>query len=353
MRSRLTFQYVTAQWFNAIKPYPYFPDYESDYSMPDQNIQSVVSIPVQVTSDGSGGRAKPDLIDPFSQPKPSEDQVHLNDAATSSTGTATATNLPALPADILEALGESKVKDEVFGPPVREEVSKRWGKIIMEGLGKEQKQKLLESQLFPDNFQILKAPKLNPEISTILTESTINRDKRLKYAQNQLGVGIASLTNLMSRLMDTEDINKTEIIKKLSETGQILLDLHYQNTINRRKLIIYCLDKKFLDIVQEVKRDSFLFGENLGEKIKASKSAERSGLQIKRPEPQPSTSYRNNQPAARRGNSTGPLKQNQRTRLSGPRPYRPPQATSRRPAAAADRYTTPSKAHPRPTRKTT
>lgn len=351
MRSRLAFQYVTAQWFNAIKPYPYFPDYESDYSIADRSIQSVISIPVQGTSDGGGGRS--DLIDPPPQSKSSEEQVHPNDAATASTSTATATCLPPLSADILEALGVSKVKDEVFGPPIREEVSKRWGKIIMEGLGKEQKQKLLESHLFPDNFQILKAPKLNPEISTILTESTVNRDKRLKYAQDQLGVGIASLTNLMSQLMDTGDINKIEIIKKLSETGQILLDLHYQNTVNRRKLITYCLDKKFLDMVQEVKRDSFLFGENLGEKIKASKSAERSGLQIKRPEPQPSTSYRPNQPAARRGNPSGPLKQNQRTRLSGPRPYRPPQATSRRPTAAADRYTAPSKTHPRPTRKTT
>lgn len=64
--------------------------------------------------------------------------------------------------------------------------------------------------------------------------------------------------------------------------SQIFLDLHYENTQHRRKLITSALDKKFTSTLTEVRRDAFLFGANLGEKIKASKTAEKSGLQIRR-----------------------------------------------------------------------
>lgn len=42
------------------------------------------------------------------------------------------------------------------------------------------------------------------------------------------------------------------------------------------------LDKKFNAAVADVKRDIYLFGTNLGNKIKATKTSEKSGLQIKR-----------------------------------------------------------------------
>lgn len=71
-------------------------------------------------------------------------------------------------------------------------------------------------------------------------------------------------------------------MKKLSDTSQIFLDLHYENTKHRRKLITTSLDKKFSAAISDVKRDEFLFGVDLGVKIKATKTAEKSGLQIKR-----------------------------------------------------------------------
>lgn len=279
-------------------------------------------------------------------------QHTIPDTVTGGAGTSAAPEVvEALPSDILEVLGESKEKDEVFGPRIREEISKRWGKIIMEGLGKEQKQKLFNNTLIPENFQLVKAPKLNQEISSVLTESARNRDKRLEWTQNHLGIGIAGITNLLSSVIDG-NLEKAEIIKKLSETAQILLDLHCQNTANRRKLVTFSLDKKFLNIIQGVKRDTFLFGENLGEKIKASKMAEKSGLQIRRTEPQPSTSHRatrsNNY---RQGNSRRPLRhQNYRGRSSGHRTQASNSNTGRYPAPAG-RYSsakTAPKAPPKP-----
>lgn len=184
-------------------------------------------------------------------------------------------------------------------------------KYLNVGVGSQSKdlaesvQELIDNILFPENLKLLKAPELNAEIMPVLSESTRNRDKRLERAQNHLGKSIAAVTNLMSHLIG-EEVNKTEIIKKLSVIGQLLLDLHCQNTLSRRKLIMFSLDKKFSNVIQGVKRDHYLFGENLGHRIRANKTAVLSGLEIKRSFT--STSYRANAPNNRQGNSKAPPK---------------------------------------------
>lgn len=136
----------------------------------------------------------------------------------------------------------------------------------MDGLGKEQTQKLFETvNKRPKIFQHLKAPNLNPEISAVVIESSRNRDKRLEKAHNHLGIGIAAVTNMTTALI-YGNLEKTDIINKISEMGQLFLDLHCQNTVNIRKLITYCLDKKFVNMVQNVKGDSYVFGDNIGKK---------------------------------------------------------------------------------------
>lgn len=168
-----------------------------------------------------------------------------------------------------------------------------------------------------------------------MSDSTKKRYLRLEKAQNHMGKGITAITNLLTTLIDSDMEKNHLIMRKLSEVGQVLLDLYSQA---RRKLITYSLDKKFLNIIQGVKRDSFLFGEGLGDKIKANQTAIRSGLQIKRTfERQPSTSsYRPNVPAPHQGNSRGPPRgQVQRGKQGGPR-YHASSHPDRRPSEAAD-----------------
>lgn len=254
----------------------------------------------------------------------------------------------ALTSDILEALGDPKAKEEVFGPKIPEEISKRWGRILLDGLSKEVKQNMSEKFLVPDNFRLAKAPILNPEIVPVLSESARHRDKLLEKSQNQLGLGISELTNLASAVIQG-DLNKIDILKKVSEISQIFLDLHYEDTKRRRKLITSSLDKKFLNMITDVKRDKYLFGNDLGEKIKASKTAERSGLQIKRNDGIASTSRK--YPA--QGNWRGP------PRTHAPRPHRqggpksryPPQQNRRFPPAPDRQPRTAAKTHTTKSRK--
>lgn len=265
------------------------------------------------------------VSNPLSEPGPS----------TSKDTVLAVTTQESLPQEILEALGELKGKDEVFGPPIPDEIAKRWGSILVDGLTREQKQEGLEKSLVPENFKLAKAPLLNPEIIPVLSDSVKNRDKLLEKGQNHLGYGIAGLTNLACSIIDG-DTDKIDLLKKISDVNKILLDLHYENTKTRRKLVITSLDKKFTQLIADVKRDTYLFGANLGEKIKASKTAERSGLQIKRSETAP-TSRRYTQ----QGNWRGPPRsQGQHTRRQGgqrPR-YNAPQ-TNKRPTPAAHRQT--------------
>ncbi|XP_064292240.1 uncharacterized protein LOC135309787 [Plodia interpunctella] len=254
-----------------------------------------------------------------------------------------------IPIDILDILGESKKKMEVFGSRIQEEISKRWGRILCEGLKREQKKEITENILVPENFQLVKAPKLNPEIAAVTNDSTKNRDKRLEGAQAYLGLGIAALTNIISSLIE-KDLDKVDLIKRLSEVNKILLDLHFENTSNRRKLITYSLDKKFLDMIQDVERDSLLFGENLTDKIKASKSAEKSGLQIKKTNfAEVSTSKKT---TGQQGNWRGPPRQNQRGNRRGGAKTRPICRPAKTSAPTTDRRQETSKTRARPRSRT-
>lgn len=150
-------------------------------------------------------------------------------------------------------------KEEIYGSKIPDEISKRWGRVLVDGLEKDVKQKLPEKHLIPDNFRLAKAPILNPEIISVLKESVRYRDKLLEKEQNQLGLGISELTNLASAVIK-ENLHKVEILKKLSEASQIFLDLNHDQTTKRRKLITTTLDKKFVNIISDVKRDTYLFG---------------------------------------------------------------------------------------------
>lgn len=234
-------------------------------------------------------------------------------------------------------LGEAKKVDVPLGENIPTEISERWGRILLDGLAKEQKEKLMAKMLIPKNFELAKAPKLNLEVASILTEPVKNRDKRLETAQDQLGAGIAGLVNLTKDLIQS-DMDKLDIIKKLSEAIQVLLDLHYEESLNRRRLIVPMLDKSFFSIIKGVKRDQYLFGVDLGENIKTSKSIEKSSQQIKKPVPvfkRPQTSQ---QPL--QGNPRAPPRQQPASRAPPPparAAYAPPAPSAPRRHAAAAR----------------
>lgn len=209
--------------------------------------------------------------------------------------------------EIRLALGDPAEDTPIFGENIHKDIAQRWQPILRKGLPKEAKDKLSKEHFVPDNCRLLKAPTLNPEIAAAVAEVVRARDKKMEVKQEQLGLGITAISKAMSTLI--QDGKKVDVIKLLSEGCRVLCDLHYTETQTRTKLITPCLDKSFMNIIQDEERDDTLFGNKLSEKIKASKSIEKQGLQIKRSAPAPTAFKAMSQPPNRfrqPGNWTNP-----------------------------------------------
>ena len=174
-------------------------------------------------------KTQPNIMTPIAPVLPA---THKPQPSTSTLTPGTSAELSTLPVEILEALGNPKGREEVFGPNIPEEIAERWGRVLVDGIAKEQKPQVTEKCLIPSNFRLAKAPVLNPEILPVLTDAAENRDKLMEKSQNQLGLGILELTYLASVII-RDYMNKIEILKKISEISQIFLDLHHKDTTRK------------------------------------------------------------------------------------------------------------------------
>lgn len=166
----------------------------------------------------------------------------------------------------------------MFGEKIPEPLAQRWDPILINGLKIEEREKMLKDFKTPNNCKLLQAPALNPEIASAITEPIKNRDLKMTLQQKQLGAGITAINHALTGLLTGGE--KTEAVRKLSDSCKILCDLHQQITTIRRKMITPGLDKSFNTIITT--RDSTLFGSNLADQIRTSKTIEKQGLLLKK-----------------------------------------------------------------------
>lgn len=226
---------------------------------------------------------------------------------------------PELHPEILLALGDETGSTPNFGEKIHHSLAQRWNSVLKKGLLKETKDKLLKEYLVPENCTLLQAPKLNSEIAAAISEAARHRDKRKEADQQMLGVGTSAVNKALTLMLTCTGSDQLEAIRILSDACRILTDLHYQLTQSRINIINYSLSKPFLNVVQDNERDETLYGNKLGDKIKAAKAIEKQGLSIKKftktarsysaSEP-PATStrphYAPGPPAGYQGNWSGP-----------------------------------------------
>lgn len=246
---------------------------------------------------------------------------------------------PDLDPEILLALGAKTSDAPEYGDKIHDNLSQLWAPLLTKGMSKDDKETTLKQYLIPQNCSLLQAPKLNLEIAAALSDSARNKDKKLVAHQQQLGHGITAINRAMDLLLNKDNDEKLNTIKHLSNACRILCDLHHINSQVRVKLISPSLDKCFLNIIQDSRRDETLFGAKLSEKIKSSKTIEKQGLQIKKlvvSAPTPSTST--SRPSQNRGNWTAPPRYSSNKSPRGgnkktpsarkqPRPVQPPPQT--------------------------
>lgn len=178
-----------------------------------------------------------------------------------------------LDSNFMNALGEPSSRDKQYGDNIHEEIGRTIKNILLEGLTKAKKEELLESFLIPNNCKLLDAPKLNLEMVGLLSAVSKNRDKLLLDRQQELGIGIAGICQVI-HYMSKDDYDKFVIIKKLSDVSRILSNLHFQYTETRRKLINPTLDKSLVESLKGNKREEFLYSD-LDASVKAFSALKR------------------------------------------------------------------------------
>lgn len=185
---------------------------------------------------------------------------------------------PTLDESILAALGNTFNTDKVYGEDIHPEIMKRFENILTCGLKKE----IIKKYLIPANGKLLDAPKLNVELKGLLTDPVKARDKKVEERQQQLGTAFATISYIMDTLVKG-NFNKINTITTLTDVTRLLSDLHWEDTVTRRKLIAANLDKNIVKSVESSIRYSFLFGEKFNENVKSANAIKKSAASILKP----------------------------------------------------------------------
>lgn len=135
----------------------------------------------------------------------------------------------------------------------------------------------------PENFTNLSAPELNGEIQSVLNDGALKQDKFLAKLQGQISSGLVALATSFDSIIEVnlERGGGNEILPKLADTGHLFADLHHAISAHRRYLINPYLNAECKKAVEDIPVDTYLFGAQLQEKIKATQAMKRAGDELK------------------------------------------------------------------------
>lgn len=189
----------------------------------------------------------------------------------------------ALPEDILSLLGEPKKCGLKLGDPVHIDIAARWDGILKQGLDTETKNALISKYPPVANCSSMQAPKINPEVKGAATEAALRRDDRLVEKQNQITACLSAVGKILTSLLEKsgQGVEDRHLIELAGDTGRLLADMHFSESESRRILVGASLNKKFKGAMGDAPPDEWLFGSDLGERLKTAKSLERSTLELK------------------------------------------------------------------------
>ncbi|KAJ8980208.1 hypothetical protein NQ317_002221 [Molorchus minor] len=182
-------------------------------------------------------------------------------------------------------------KENVF--ELHSALSSRWSHIITKGLSKEARDELWKKYPFPSNCPALTPPQINPEVTNILPQFHIKRDKshldmqaRLSRSMSAIGTGINVILNDKGAIPKEQ---KEKLLCYLGDSAKILADLAYHSSQLRRTLILPQMDKSVREMAETTSPGIYLFGDDFGGKVKELKAMEKtSKRKFKQEAPGPS-----------------------------------------------------------------
>lgn len=133
-----------------------------------------------------------------------------------------------LPDDVIQILGEYPNSATMAAFNFHPALCSRWGHIIVHGLEKEERQKVLARHSVPDNMPTLTPPSVNPEVLPILSSLHAKRDASHVAIQDQLARGLSALGRATGITLESPTIPKLfseALLSNLTDAGRTLADL--------------------------------------------------------------------------------------------------------------------------------
>ena len=180
--------------------------------------------------------------------------------------------------DILEMLGEDPQKSKALNINIHESLRRRWNYWITHGLEKKVKDELTEKYARSTEFD---APKLNAEMSAILSEAAVKRDNFMLKNQRLAGSALTAIGSVLTMIMTEEDVDKIIFVQRLNEAAKLVLAIHHNETESRKAFIYPGVKKQFQTVLKDTRPDSLLFGDKLADKIKESHHIEKLSQNVK------------------------------------------------------------------------
>lgn len=182
--------------------------------------------------------------------------------------------------EILSFLGDPPNKGKKLGPKIQTEIAIRWEQAAISGVNKDLRKEFYDKYLTPENCTLIDPPALNLEIKAAISESLLKKDSAIQNKQKEVSAAISCIGLAIQRAL-CYDKKDTEMIKLLIDAGRIMCDIQHTESRLRRGYICSCIKKEVKDHLNDTKIDNFLFGEKLADTLKAAKTINKSGSEIK------------------------------------------------------------------------
>lgn len=182
----------------------------------------------------------------------------------------------------MDLLGLSPEQENPKGIPLNKEIMLRWSSYLHEGLSGEVKQDLKKKWVIPENFSILNAPKINPEIQPLLGSTESSKDSIFSHIQNEIGLGLSAMGASLNKLLDNDLSNvKEDILPGLIDSAKLIAQAHFLLTQHRKHQIYPTLNTSMQKVARECQSDSLLFGKDFADKCKSATVIKKSSMELK------------------------------------------------------------------------
>lgn len=183
-------------------------------------------------------------------------------------------------------MGKANQAELVLANPLHQDIVTIWESLARHGLDVQTRADLLAKYSPPSNGLFVQPPKINPEVRASVkvstTDSVLRRDDRLADIQNRIGTCLSAIGKALTICLEEKgEGDDHKLIKLLGDTGRLLADVHHSESISRRNLLTFGLNKKFKETMEESPIDEWLFGGKFGERLNTAKSLEKSGADLK------------------------------------------------------------------------